>query len=97
MDDVPRLQGCQRLIEAGVESTLTPDNRLAAAKVQLGDLNGSRYASLFDPQTCGGLLLAIDSGSVDASLELLANQGFEKSAVIGEVTERQVDPALNVI
>ena len=97
MDHVPRLQGCQRLIEAGVESTLTPDNRLAAAKVQLGDLNGSRYASLFDPQTCGGLLLGIDSGSVDASLEFLANQGFEKSAVIGEVTERQGDPALNVI
>ena len=97
MDDVPRLQGCQGLIEAGVESTLTPDNRLAAAKVQLGDLNGSRYASLFDPQTCGGLLLGIDSGSVDASLEFLANQGFEKSAVIGEVTERQGDPALNVI
>ena len=97
MDDVPRLQGCQRLIEAGVESTLTPDNRLAAAKVQLGDLNGSRYASLFDPQTCGGLLLGLDPGSVDASLEFLANQGFEKSAVIGEVTERQGDPALNVI
>ena len=97
MDHVPRLQGCQRLIEAGVESTLTPDNRLAAAKVQLGDLNGSRYASLFDPQTCGGLLLGLDPGSVDASLEFLANQGFEKSAVIGEVTERQGDPALNVI
>ena len=54
MDDVPRLQGCQRLIEAGVESTLTPDNRLAAAKVQLGDLNGSRYASLFDHRPVAG-------------------------------------------
>ncbi len=97
MDDVPRLQGCQALIEAGVESTLAPDNRFAATKVKLGDLDAPRYASLFDPQTCGGLLFGIDPSSVETSLEFLANQGFENSAVIGEVTDQKGDPALNVI
>lgn len=96
MDDVPRLQGCQELIEAGVESTLAPENRFAAAKVKLSVPESPKYASLFDPQTCGGLLLGIDRGLVDESLDFLASHGFENSAVIGEVTQRQGAPALNV-
>ena len=96
MDDVPRLQGCQELIEAGVESTLAPDNRFAADKVKLSVPESSRYASLYDPQTCGGLLLGISSGVVAEALEFLTSQGFESSAVIGEVTQQSGEPSLTV-
>ena len=61
MDDVPRLQGCQELIEVGVESTLAPENRFAADKVKLSVPESSRYASLYDPQTCGCLLYTSDA------------------------------------
>ena len=98
MDDVPRLEGCQELIEAGIQSTLAPENRFAAAKVklQLPDIEAPKYASLFDPQTCGGLLFGIDSGSVEQALEFLKNEGFENSAVIGEVIGREDEPTLVV-
>ena len=96
MDDVPRLQGCQDLIEAGVESTLAPENRFAAEKVKLNVPESSRYASLYDPQTCGGLLLGISSGAVTEALEFLTSQGFENSAVIGEVTQQPGEPSLTV-
>ena len=99
MDDVPRLQGCQELIEAGIQSTLAPENRIAAAKVQLqlNDIDAPRYASLFDPQTCGGLLFGIDPATVQEALEFLTDEGFENSAVIGEVNERQDEPTLVVV
>ena len=98
MDDVPRLQGCQELIEAGIQSTLAPENRFAAAKVklELSDIEAPKYASLFDPQTCGGLLFGIDSGLVDQALEFLNDEGFENSAVIGEVIGREDEPTLVV-
>ena len=99
MDDVPRLQGCQELIEAGIQSTLAPENRIAAAKVQLqlNDIDAPRYASLFDPQTCGGLLFGIDPATVQEALEFLTDEGFENSAVIGEVNERQDKPMRSVV
>ena len=96
MDDVPRLQGCQELIEAGIESTLAPENRFAADKVKLSVPESSRYASLYDPQTCGGLLLGISSGAVTEALNFLTSQGFENSAVIGEVTQQPGEPSLTV-
>ena len=96
MDDVPRLQGCQELIEAGVESTLAPENRFAADKVKLSVPESSRYASLYDPQTCGGLLLGISSGAVTEALEFLTSEGFESSAVIGEVTQQPGEQSLTV-
>jgi len=95
---VPRLQGCQALIEAGIQSTLAPENRFAAAKVKLemNDIEAAEFASLFDPQTCGGLLFGIDSGSVDQAIDFLNNEGFENSAVIGEVIEGKDEPTLLV-
>ena len=96
MNDVPRLQGCQELIEAGIESTLAPENRFAAEKVKLNVTESSRYASLYDPQTCGGLLLGISSEAVTEALDFLTSQGFENSAVIGEVTQQPGEPSLTV-
>lgn len=90
MDNVLRLPGCQSLIEAGIESTLTPDNRMVAEKVQLlGDVNSKRNASLFDPQTSGGLLFGISENRIDEVLNFLRDEGFEKASVIGQVTEKQ--------
>jgi len=41
---------------------------------------------LFDPQTSGGLLIAVEDGKADKLLNLLQEKGVEEAAIIGEVT-----------
>ena len=91
MDDIPLLPGCQSLIDAGIESTLAPDNRLVAEKIELQtkDASAPRIASLFDPQTSGGLLFGISEDRVEGVLSFLRDEGFGESCVIGDVTEQQ--------
>lgn len=89
MDDVMRLPGCQALIDQGIESTLAPDNRHVAEKVQLeGDVNSLQIASLFDPQTSGGLLFGISEDRAKGVIKFLRDEGFESCSVIGQVTEK---------
>ena len=45
------------------------------------------YPVLFDPQTSGGMLLAVSPKHVPAALERLAEQSDIPAAVIGEVTD----------
>jgi selenide,water dikinase len=93
MDDVRLLPGCQDLIESGIESTLAPDNRLVTEKVKFdADPDSPRLASLFDPQTSGGLLFGISDAHVDATLKFLSDEGFEETSVIGRVTEKDDGP-----
>ena len=88
IDDVRLLPGCQALIESGIESTLAPDNRLVTEKIQLhAEANSPRIASLFDPQTSGGLLFGISENRVEEIMNFLHNEGFEQTTVIGQVTE----------
>jgi len=88
MDDVRLLPGCQELVESGIESTLAPDNRFVAEKVKLDiDPNEIRFASLFDPQTSGGLLFGISESNLESAMTFLKNEGFEKTSVIGSVVE----------
>ena len=91
MDDVRCLPGCQALIEAGIESTLAPDNRLVSEKIsfQTTESNPARISSLFDPQTGGGLLFGIRPDGAEHALEFLRNQGYGESAIIGQVKENQ--------
>ncbi len=58
---VPLLPGTRELLELGVESTLTPSNResFANACEFATDVTPPSQAVLFDPQTSGGLLIAI--------------------------------------
>ena len=99
MDDVPVLAGTQDLVSDGVQSTLAPDNRIAAAKVelQLDDIDSDRFASLFDPQTCGGLLFGVKPEEVDQILEYLGENGFTHSRVIGDIVANREQPVLSIV
>jgi selenide,water dikinase len=89
MDLIPMLDGCQELIESGIQSTLAPDNRLVAGKVQIDvmDIESNRVAGLFDPQTSGGLLFGVRPEESQRVLSFLADNDFGRSAVVGEVIE----------
>ena len=47
---------------------------------------------LFDPQTSGGLLMVVPQENCSSLLESLKSRGFDRAAVVGEVTERQDYP-----
>ncbi len=90
MSDVPVLPGCQTLIESGIESTLAPDNRLVSEKVKFQSARSDlEIASLFDPQTSGGLLFGVAEGKAQRVIDFLKNEGFGDTTIIGQV----VDPA----
>ena len=88
MADVPVLPGCQALIEEGIESTLAPDNRMVSEKISFrSSRTDLEIASLFDPQTSGGLLFGVAQDKADQVIEFLKNEGFSDTQVIGSVVE----------
>ena len=63
LHDVPLMEGALELAEAGVRSSIYPDNR----QIITGDLPDIAQADLmFDPQTGGGLLAAVEPSTAAA-------------------------------
>ena len=90
MSDVPVLPGCQALIAEGIESTLAPDNRLVSQKVAIeASPSELEIASLFDPQTSGGLLFGVAENKAQRVIEFLKNEGFGDTVAIGQVTQNK--------
>jgi selenide,water dikinase len=81
-DSVPLLPGALELARQGVESTLSPENRMALPPIERGPLADL----LVDPQTSGGLLAGVPAERAEACLAALAAEGVE-AAVIGRVEE----------
>ena len=76
---VPLMQGAENLASRGIRSSIWADNKASAAITwptsPLADL-------LFDPQTAGGLLAAIDPAQAQAVLAALRSAGYP-AAIIG--------------
>jgi selenide,water dikinase len=92
LGQIPLLPGAAELIEQGVESTLAPANRGAELEIGVGEAARSQpgYQALFDPQTCGGMLLAVPPHVLPALLERLPQrQPAMVPSVIGVVRQRQ--------
>ncbi len=89
LEAIPVLRGAIATIEAGVFSSLQPQNvRLRRAIKDTGlDRTSARYSLLFDPQTAGGLLATVPAERADACLEALRQTGYVDSVVIGRVVE----------
>lgn len=93
IDQIPVLDGAQETINAGVLSSLQPQNlRLKRA------LNNHekaarhpRYPLLFDPQTAGGLLVAVPAEQAEACRSDLISCGYAETAIIGQVISSDKD------
>jgi len=87
LEAIPLLDGFAAAVSAGHLSTLAPDNEAFAASLSSdGVLPSSlRKAALYDPQTCGGVLLGIGPEKVQPLLEYLSSQKFLQAAKIGRV------------
>jgi selenide, water dikinase len=87
LDAIPLLAGFEQLAGEGVQSTLAPANRAAETDIAASGAQRTtrRYTALFDPQTCGGLLLGVPEEHVSGVLARLMELGVGPAAVIGEV------------
>ncbi|KVV56871.1 selenide, water dikinase [Burkholderia ubonensis] len=86
---LPWLAGVEAFAAAGVFTGASGRNWTAyGADVRLGDaLPPVAQALLTDPQTSGGLLVACSHDAVDDVLACFRADGFDRAAVIGEMTD----------
>jgi selenide,water dikinase len=85
-DQVPLLDGFNRVVQQGIVSTLHADNAKWECRI-----HGAAPLPpwLFDPQTCGGLLLAVPPEQTENLLAQLRAAGYTHAAVIGQTIPLQ--------
>jgi len=88
LSSIPLISGTGELLRQGIESTLSPANRDAEIAVSVPEKLRSEpaYSALFDPQTCGGLLMGVAEDRVETLLNAIRQQSDVTAAVIGQVT-----------
>ncbi len=96
LDSLPALAGAMACFEAGVRSTLDPENRKVWDRAANGGPRAGHpaFPLLFDPQTSGGLLAGVPASNADACLAALREAGYGSAARIGTVGESPLDGAI---
>jgi len=86
-DDLPRYEEALALIAAGVTTAVTGSNlAIVEGRVRFaGALLEPERGLLVDPQTSGGLLVALPRDEAAALVARLRERGVQDAAVIGEV------------
>jgi selenide, water dikinase len=86
--DPPLLAGVEELARAGVRTGASTRNWASYGEdVRIGaGLPDWRRDLLTDPQTSGGLLIAVAAEAAEAVLDLVRSRGFSASAVVGRMT-----------
>lgn len=89
LKNLPLLRGALEHVGAGITSTMHAANaRSAGWSVQHPEtIDETRMQMLYDPQTSGGLLIAVSPQQSAALCEALQQHGYVRSRIIGEVTE----------
>ncbi len=70
------------------------NNQYLAERLEINLVDPVRREYLFDPQTSGGLLIAIDPDHVGSLIRELTNRGANAAAMVGRVCERSGDIAV---
>jgi selenide,water dikinase len=93
LSSIPLLPGTRELFSGGYASTLQPGNRESVVGELETECTGSEDSlkALFDPQTSGGLLLAVEPGKVSSLLKALVGVGCGYAAEIGELLPLPTD------
>ena len=86
LGELPVLAGACELLAAGMRITLHRQNEPLDARITVADAaaHTANLPLLFDPQTSGGLLVAVAPGSLDGCLRALRAAGAG-AAVIGHI------------
>jgi selenide,water dikinase len=84
LSDVPLMSGVLELAQNGTKSSLYPDNRMIDTKMTF--THSARVDLIFDPQTAGGMLAAIDPKDVTSVLKQLRKDDYQ-AACIGRLVD----------
>ncbi len=87
---VPFFPGIRDLVETGfLPAGLYRNKNFRANQVESGpDCPEWMLDIFFDPQTAGGLLIALDAAQADGLLRKLSDAGVNDATIIGEVTNK---------
>jgi selenide,water dikinase len=95
---LPALSGALEQIRDGIVSTMHPANERSARQFyqHSSSVDAARLQLVFDPQTSGGLLIALPQERVRALCDALHDAGYAEARLIGEVTGRVAGSAAPV-
>jgi selenide,water dikinase len=99
LGSLPLLNGFAELNAAGVRSSLDPANRTVESRCRLADATRAArpaYHALFDPQTSGGLLIAVPEPRARAFVSQLKERGVARAVDVGEVVASPEAPVLEL-
>ena len=88
LNNLQFLNGAAECLEAGIQSSLAPDNRKRVRNLGLTDYSDLTANIIFDPQTSGGLLAGVNPNVARKVVEELKEAGCERTTIIGQVTEK---------
>ncbi len=83
---VPKIEGVEELIKQGCTPGGTRRNWASYGHL-IGVINEDQKSLLCDPQTSGGLLVAVDDNHIDEFIALAKSEGFDLNP-IGKMVER---------
>jgi selenide,water dikinase len=81
LNAIPILADAEVLAEQGVRSTLYPDNFRVASQMDIAEPESARASLLFDPQTAGGLLAAVNAESAEEKVLQLQEMGYQAEII----------------
>ena len=90
LDSIPLVNGVMDLAEQGLVPGGAKSNReyVMEKLVNTGGMNIDIWLDILcDPQTSGGLLMAVEKEKTKEAVQLLKDKGLSHSAVIGEIGE----------
>ena len=96
IDSLPAMEGALSLFARGFASTLHPQNLRSALFLEIEERLDRHpyYPLLFDPQTSGGLLAAVEADRAQDCLSALHQQGYTRSSIVGTVMPVEGKPAV---
>ena len=85
LTNVPTHPQATALVEAGVASTLLPENLALVTRLSgvIKPANAT-LALLFDPQTSGGLIAGVPADRAQACIDDMKRNGMPHAAIVGE-------------
>ncbi len=85
LDQLPILEGAESVCAQGFVSSLDAENRKQTHQLAPEHLNHARAPLLFDPQTCGGLLISAPKESAIKLQAALRHNGYESASIVGRI------------
>ena len=96
-NSVPVLDGFQPLVQQGVLSTLAESNRQLPLESEIRLRADWKTETLYDPQTCGGLIFSLPETQAEQALRYLHQNGAEQASIIGHAHSPEPNRAQLVV